>query len=96
MQLFQGEGYANFKEHSRESSDGVRRCVVSQTELIAFNLETELKLSSLRSRRQAISYLLEQCVMLCEGSPMQEHERRRMRRVSRLVSRARKTVRREK
>lgn len=100
MRFFQGEGYADFKEKGmrRVSPDLGKHFVATQTQLITHNLEKELKLASTRSRRQAMSYLLEQCVLLCEAAPLSNrpHERRKLRWVSRLVERARRAVRREK
>ena len=100
MRFFQGEGYADFKEKGKNKVSPVlsKHFVVAQTELIAHNLEKELKLASTRSRRQAMSYLLEQCVLLCEAAPLsiRPRERRKMRWVCRLVERARRAVRREK
>ena len=88
-QLYQGEGFADFKDRKRVSAQKAKKYVTAQAELIAFNIEKELKLQSLRSRRQAISYLLEQCVLLCSINKRE----RRMRWVLRLVNRARNAVR---
>ena len=98
--MFEGEGYSLFQERGRKnvSTDAAKRFINAQAELIAFNMKKELKLTSTRSRRQAMSYLLEQCVLLCEAfpAPMREPERRQMRRVCRLVKRAKNAVRGEK
>ena len=88
-QLYQGESFADFKDRRRVSAQKAKKYVTAQAELIAFNIEKELKLNLLRSRQQAISYLLEQCLLLCSINKSE----RRMRWVRRLVTRARNAVR---
>ena len=88
-QLYQGSGFADFKERSRVTSQKAKEFVNAQAELIAFNFEKELRLFSLRSRRQSICYLLEQAILLCSI----EHPPRRMRQIARVIARARTAVR---
>ena len=95
--LFQGESFAEFRE---EWDGGLRsppmveaiRMINIQTEIIEETLNQPMD-SPLR-RRQAIVYLLEQCVLLCAtlGSG-QVRDRRRFRRIRRLVEHARRIAR---
>jgi hypothetical protein len=87
-QLYQSESFTDFKDHRRVSAQKAKTYVTAQAELIAFNMEKELKLQSLHSRCQAISYLLEQCLLLC----CINKSYCRMRWVLHLVARARNAV----
>ena len=96
--LFQGESYAEFKdtwddclEHPPPMSEAIR-LINTQTEIIEEALNRQL--STILQRRQAISYLLEQCVLLSAALPADRmKDRRRMRVLRRMAERMRRIVR---
>lgn len=92
--LFQGEPFAEFREewdgsHRAPPMVEAIRMINFQTEIIEETLNQPMD-SPLR-RRQAIVYLLEQCVLLCATLGCERlRDRRRFRRVRRLVEQARR------
>ena len=94
--LLQGEPFAEFKEewdNDREPPmhDAVRMINI-QTEIIEEALNQPI--NSPTRRRQAIVYLLEQCVLLCATLTCEQaQDRRRFRRIRRLVEKARRITR---
>ena len=90
--LFQGEGFAEFMESERITHTDAIRVINSQTEIIVENLN-EPKHTP-RSRRQAIVYMLEQCMMLAAALPVpREKDRVRFRKIIRAVEKARRVTR---
>jgi hypothetical protein len=93
--LFQGEPYADFIDtHKPPSFTSACDLVDSQTDIIAESLAT-LRKPSTRSRRQSVTYLLEQCILLTSlfRSCDRPREKRRMARVARIAKRALSAVR---
>jgi hypothetical protein len=92
--LFQGEPFAEFMESGSTMTthaDAIR-IINTQTEIIVENLN-EPKHTP-RSRRQAIVYLLEQCMLLAAALPvLHSRERVRFRKIFLAVSRARRFAR---
>jgi hypothetical protein len=97
--LFQGEAYAEFKEDWDDafgrpppSADAIRM-INAQSELIDEALHQPL-LTSAVQRRQALAFLLEQCVLLCATLPaIKARDRRRFRLVRLMAERARRIAR---
>jgi hypothetical protein len=94
--LFQGEPFAEFREEWDNDEPPpiheAARLINIQAEIIDETLNQSIR-SSL-CRRQAIAYLLEQCVLLCAALPSaQASDRRRFRRIRRLVESARRIAR---
>ena len=91
--LFQGEPFAEFMEsgHMITHTDAIRM-INSQTEIITENLN-EPKHTP-RSRRQAIAYMLEQCMLLAGALPvLHGRDRVRFRKIFLAASRARRFTR---
>ena len=96
--LFQGESYSEFTEQWDDafgrlppSSEAVR-LVNTQSEIIEEALNQPL--STVSQRRQAIAYMLEQCVLLCATLPVGRiRDRRRMRVIRRMAEKLRRVTR---
>ena len=90
--LFQGESFAEFRDEWSDRLPPVVeaiRMINIQTEIIEEALNRPID-SPLR-RRQAVAYLLEQCVLLCATLGCERmRDRRRFRRIRRLVEQARR------
>lgn len=91
--LSQGESYAEFKESvSRPPFLDAVRMINGQTELIGEVLNQPL--NSDIQRRQAIVYLLEQCILLSAAIPSKKRrEMRRFQLVQRQIEKIRRVVR---
>jgi len=95
--LFQGEPFAEF----REEWDNDERVPPVEEAVRMINIQTEIieealnqPIHSSTRRRQVIAYLLEQCVLLCSTlGTARLQERRRFRRIRRLVEQARRIAR---
>ena len=91
--LFQGEPFAEFMESDLmiTHTDAIR-IINSQSEIITENLN-EPKHTP-RSRRQAIAYMLEQCMLMAAALPvLHGRDRMRFRKIFLAVSRARRFTR---
>lgn len=97
MALFQGEAYAEFKEVWDDAfgrlpppSDAIRM-INSQSELIVEALDQPM-MNSISQRRQTLSFLLEQCILICATLPVNNDRksRRRFRLVRQMAERARR------
>ena len=95
--LLEGEVYVEFRADGRRNVDFHRltRFLAMQEDILVQFLELEFRPSSARSRRQAINFMLEFCALLSEGFVGSDGEknRKRFRRIARLVQRARRVVR---
>ena len=90
--LFQGEPFAEFMDSGLLTHTDAIRIINSQSEIIIENLN-EPKHTS-RSRRQAIIYMLEQCMLLAAALPVtREKDRRRFRKIFHAVEKARRVTR---
>jgi len=96
--LFQGEPFAEFREewdnadNEPPPNQEATRLINIQAEIINETLNPSIRLPV--NRRQAIAYLLEQCVLLCAVLPSaQASDRRRFRKIRRLVEHARRITR---
>ena len=96
MPLFQGEAFSEFIEEY----DGVKQpnlldsiqMINEQSEIIVENLN-EMK-NTVKDRRQAITYLLEQCILISSALPTSnQKERALFRRIRRHVDKARRLTR---
>ena len=97
--LFEGEAYADFRdEGGAVNLRNLSRFIEMQEDIVTEYMENEFRPSSARSRRQAINFMLEFCALLSEGFTGSDGEknRKRFRRIARLVHRARKVVRQER
>jgi hypothetical protein len=96
--LYQGESYSEFTEQWDDafgrlppSSEAIR-LINTQSEILLEELNQPL--SSVFRRRQAIAYMLEQCILLCAVLPVDQiRDRRRMRLIRRMAERIRRLVR---
>jgi len=96
--LFQGESYAEFKESWDDALERPPpltesiRLINTQTEIVEEALNRPL--SSVVQRRQAVSYMLEQCVLLCAALPVDRpKDRRRLRKLRRMAEQMRRVAR---
>jgi len=96
--LFQGEPYSEFVEQWDDAfgllppAEEAVRLINAQSEIVEEALNRPL--TSVVRRRQAVAYMLEQCILLCATLPVfSVGDRRRMRMLRRMAQQMRRVAR---